>query len=91
MFLQGKLLVYRHNDMQHLEELLRACPEGHRKLVVTDSLFSMDGRRPPMMADGFPKVRCGSATYLIVRMHMLMMTDVWLVQETLQICEAWPC
>ena len=46
MSLQGKLLVYRHNDMQHLEELLRACPGGHRKLVITDSLFSMDGRRP---------------------------------------------
>ena len=91
MSLQGKLLVYRHNDMQHLEELLRACPEGHRKLVITDSLFSMDGKRPPMMADGFRKVRSGSATYLIVRKHMPIMTDVWLVQGILQICEAWPC
>ena len=39
-------MVYRHNDMQHLEELLSACPASHRKLVITDSLFSMDGALP---------------------------------------------
>ena len=44
--LQGRLKVYRHNDMRHLEELLAECPQGHRKLVITDSLFSMDGEMP---------------------------------------------
>ncbi|GBG65650.1 hypothetical protein CBR_g51950 [Chara braunii] len=34
--------VYRHNDMQHLDQLLSKC-EQKRKLVLTDSLFSMDG------------------------------------------------
>lgn len=29
--------------MAHLEELLQACPASKRKLVITDSLFSMDG------------------------------------------------
>ncbi|KAG2483953.1 hypothetical protein HYH03_017199 [Edaphochlamys debaryana] len=37
------LHVYRHNDLGHLEELLSATPPGVRCLVVTDSLFSMDG------------------------------------------------
>ncbi|GLC45878.1 hypothetical protein PLESTM_001796000 [Pleodorina starrii] len=38
-----QLHVYRHNDLAHLEELLAATPAGVRRLVVTDSLFSMDG------------------------------------------------
>lgn len=29
--------------MLHLEQLLAACPSSKRKLVITDSLFSMDG------------------------------------------------
>lgn len=43
LWVQGVLQIYRHNDMSHLDELLRACPPGRRKLVITDGLFSMDG------------------------------------------------
>jgi len=35
--------VYRHNDLDHLERLLLAAPARARKMVVTDSLFSVDG------------------------------------------------
>ncbi|KAK9811163.1 hypothetical protein WJX73_007652 [Symbiochloris irregularis] len=38
----ARLQVYRHNDLLHLDELLQAS-DCKRKLVVTDSLFSMDG------------------------------------------------
>lgn len=41
------LSVYRHCDMTHLEELLLKS-SAKRKLVVTDSLFSMDGDFAPM-------------------------------------------
>eukprot|EP00879_Flechtneria_rotunda_P023441 GHRR01024794.1.p1 GENE.GHRR01024794.1~~GHRR01024794.1.p1 ORF type:complete len:455 (+),score=151.56 GHRR01024794.1:262-1626(+) len=37
------LCVYRHNDLAHLEQLLHQAPATARKLVITDSLFSMDG------------------------------------------------
>lgn len=43
----AKLNRYRHNDMKELEERLKAssCKE---KLIVTDTVFSMDGDRAPL-------------------------------------------
>jgi glycine C-acetyltransferase len=34
---------FRHNDMEHLESLLRNAPPDVAKLVIADSVFSMDG------------------------------------------------
>ena len=34
---------YRHNDMEHLEGLLKNAPADVAKLVIADSVFSMDG------------------------------------------------
>jgi len=41
----AKILIYEHNDMNHLEKLLEQTPvpaDGQR-FVVTDGVFSMDG------------------------------------------------
>jgi len=34
---------FRHNDMEHLEGLLKNAPSDVTKMVVADSVFSMDG------------------------------------------------
>ena len=39
----GKLLRYRHSDMEDLERLLQKVPENAGCLIVTDGVFSMGG------------------------------------------------
>ena len=34
---------FRHNDMEHLEGLLKNVPSDRAKMVIADSVFSMDG------------------------------------------------
>lgn len=40
---KGKTLVYKHNDMEHLEQLLASVPLDSGKLIITDGVFSMTG------------------------------------------------
>jgi 8-amino-7-oxononanoate synthase len=44
----GKLERYRHNDMDHLERVLKSIPEESGKLLVTDGVFSMEGDLAPL-------------------------------------------
>lgn len=34
---------FKHNDMAHLETMLKNVPDGAAKMVIADSVFSMDG------------------------------------------------
>ena len=40
--------IFRHNDMAHLEELLRAAAPERPKLIVFETLYSMDGDVAPI-------------------------------------------
>ena len=46
-----RVLEFRHNDVAHLGELLRARARAHRHcLVLTDGVFSMEGDLAPLRA-----------------------------------------
>ncbi len=39
----GKIERFRHNDVEHLERVLKSIPEDRGKLIVVDGVFSMGG------------------------------------------------
>jgi glycine C-acetyltransferase/8-amino-7-oxononanoate synthase len=46
---RAQIVVYRHLDVEHLQWCLREHgPAGRRRLVVSDSVFSMDGDLAPL-------------------------------------------
>ncbi|HLN85039.1 MAG TPA: 8-amino-7-oxononanoate synthase, partial [Candidatus Limnocylindrales bacterium] len=45
---RAKTEVYRHCDLGQLEQQLKWAPSGARKLIVTETVFSMDGDEAPL-------------------------------------------
>src|SRR5918992_5236026 len=45
---RAKIVVYRHCDVDQLEDGLKHAPCSSRRLIVTESLFSMDGDEAPL-------------------------------------------
>ncbi len=45
---RASLHRFHHNDPAHLDALLRKCPSGGHRLVITESVFSMDGDCAPL-------------------------------------------
>lgn len=61
---QAEKHVFRHNDLSHLESLLAAAPADRPKLIIFESVYSMEGDISPMkdicdLADKY-----GAMTYL---------------------------
>jgi 5-aminolevulinate synthase len=56
--------IFRHNDIGHLEELLKAADPAQPKLIVFESLYSMDGDVSPINRICDLAERYGAMTYL---------------------------
>src|SRR5580692_984305 len=56
--------IFRHNDMAHLEELLAAADPQRPKLIVFESLYSMDGDIAPVRQICDLAARYGAMTYV---------------------------
>ena len=56
--------IWRHNDVAHLEELLKAADPKRPKLIMFESLYSMDGDIAPIHAICDLAKRYGAMTYV---------------------------
>lgn len=56
--------IFRHNDLDHLEQLLAAEPRERPKLVIFESVYSMDGDFGPIDAICELAARYNAMTYL---------------------------
>jgi len=45
---RANFIRFDHNDMEHLEDLLKEIPEDKVKLIVVDAVYSMDGDMAPL-------------------------------------------
>jgi 5-aminolevulinate synthase len=56
--------IFRHNDLDHLEQLLAECDPDAPKLIAFESVYSMDGDIAPIAAICDLADRYGALTYL---------------------------
>ena len=56
--------IFRHNDLGHLEELLRAIDPERPKMIIFESVYSMDGDFGPTSAICDLAEKYGALTYI---------------------------
>jgi 5-aminolevulinate synthase len=57
-------VIWRHNDVDHLEQLLKTAAPDRPKLIVLESLYSMDGDVAPLHRVCDLAERYGAMTYV---------------------------
>lgn len=60
----GERHIFRHNDLEHLEELLAAAPVNAPKLIAFESVYSMDGDIADIAGTIALAKKYGALTYL---------------------------
>jgi 5-aminolevulinate synthase len=60
----GPRKIFRHNDLAHLEDLLKAAPADAPKLIAFESVYSMDGDIADLNATADLAEKYGAMTYL---------------------------
>jgi glycine C-acetyltransferase/8-amino-7-oxononanoate synthase len=65
---RAKVVVYRHLDTDHLERCLSRQSDAGRRLIVTDSVFSMDGDVAPL-ADIVELAKAHDARVMVDEAH----------------------
>ena len=60
----GEKHIFRHNDVEHLEEKLKKYPRGTPKIIVFESVYSMDGHIAPIAAICELAEKYNALTYL---------------------------
>lgn len=61
---RGRKLIWRHNDLGHLEQLLADLPADTPKIIALESVYSMDGDFGPVAGVADLAERYGAFTYL---------------------------
>jgi 5-aminolevulinate synthase len=61
---RGACKVYRHNDLEHLEQLLAEAPADAPKVIAFESVYSMDGDMADMKGTVALARKYGAMTYL---------------------------
>jgi 5-aminolevulinate synthase len=57
-------MIFRHNDLEHLEDLLKTAGSERAKLIAFESVYSMDGDTAPIARIADLADKYGAMTYL---------------------------
>jgi 5-aminolevulinate synthase len=61
---RAQKMIFRHNDVKHLEELLKSLPSDKPKMIVFESVYSISGTTSPIQEIATLAQRYNALTYV---------------------------